>query len=40
MEKNFLRSRDEYDRFFELWKDADADLPVLKQARLEYSRLR
>ena len=32
-------SRDEYDRFFALWKDADPDLPVLKDARLEYAGL-
>jgi tetratricopeptide (TPR) repeat protein len=32
-------SRREYERFFELWKDADSDLPVLQQARAEYSRL-
>jgi Tfp pilus assembly protein PilF len=34
------RSRDEYQKFFDLWKDADADVPVLRQARLEYSYLR
>jgi len=33
-------SRDEYEKFFALWKDADPDLPVLMDARLEYSRLR
>ena len=27
-------------RFLALWKDADPDLPPLKDARLEYSRLR
>jgi hypothetical protein len=25
--------------FFELWKDADSDVPVLKQAKAEYARL-
>jgi eukaryotic-like serine/threonine-protein kinase len=29
-----------YGEFLELWKDADAGLPVLKQAKLEYARLR
>jgi tetratricopeptide (TPR) repeat protein len=29
-----------YQDFLALWKDADADIPVLKQARAEYTRLR
>jgi eukaryotic-like serine/threonine-protein kinase len=29
-----------YQAFFTLWKDADADLPVLVDARREYARLR
>jgi serine/threonine protein kinase/tetratricopeptide (TPR) repeat protein len=33
-------ARKAYDAFFALWKDADSDVPVLKAARLEYSRLR
>jgi tetratricopeptide (TPR) repeat protein len=28
-----------YQEFFNLWKDADPDLPVLKQAKTEYARL-
>jgi len=32
-------SRKEYDVFFSLWKDADPDLPVLRQAHIEYARL-
>jgi hypothetical protein len=28
-----------YQDFFALWKDADPDIPVLKQARKEYARL-
>lgn len=28
-----------YQHFLTLWKDADADIPVLKQARAEYARL-
>jgi tetratricopeptide (TPR) repeat protein/class 3 adenylate cyclase len=28
-----------YDDFFDLWKNADPDLPVLKQARLEHAKL-
>jgi len=33
-------SKREYEIFFALWKDADADVPILKQARIEYSRLK
>ena len=28
-----------YQDFLTLWKDADPDLPVLKQAKAEYARL-
>src|SRR5262249_18646665 len=34
------KARQAYQVFFALWKDADADLPVLIQARREYERLR
>jgi len=37
---NKTRSRNEYESFFALWKDADPDVPVLQQARLEYAQLR
>jgi hypothetical protein len=29
-----------YQDFFTLWKDADPDIPILKQARAEYADLR
>lgn len=29
----------EYQNFFSLWKDADPNIPILKQARAEYARL-
>ena len=32
-------SRGEYEKFFAFWKDAEPDVPVLKQARLECARL-
>ncbi len=38
-ENKIDESRTEYQRFFAAWKDADADLPVLKEARAEYARL-
>jgi eukaryotic-like serine/threonine-protein kinase len=34
------QAKDLYEKFFALWKTADADLPVLKQAKAEYARLR
>jgi serine/threonine protein kinase/tetratricopeptide (TPR) repeat protein len=40
LQDDVAHSGDEYKRFFALWKDADADLPVLKDARLEYAHLR
>ena len=32
-------ARGEYQEFFSEWKDADADIPVLREARAEFSRL-
>jgi DNA-binding winged helix-turn-helix (wHTH) protein/tetratricopeptide (TPR) repeat protein len=32
-------SRVEYEAFLLAWKDADADLPILKQAKAEYTKL-
>jgi eukaryotic-like serine/threonine-protein kinase len=32
-------ARSAYQDFFDLWKDADPDIPVLKQAKLEYAKL-
>jgi len=29
-----------YQNFFTLWKDADPDIPILKEAKAEYARLR
>jgi hypothetical protein len=34
------KARAAYDDFLNLWKDADSDIPVLRQARVEYARLR
>ncbi len=33
------RARSEYGSFLTLWKDADPDVPILMQARMEYARL-
>jgi hypothetical protein len=34
------KARTKYQDFFTLWKDADPDVPILKQARTEYAKLR
>ncbi|HKD63509.1 MAG TPA: hypothetical protein VKB40_05700 [Candidatus Acidoferrales bacterium] len=33
------KARAAYQDFFALWKDADADTPILKQAKTEYAKL-
>jgi len=33
------KARSAYSDFLRLWKDADSDIPVLKQARAEYAKL-
>ena len=33
------KSRTAYQDFLTLWKDADADIPILKQAKTEYAKL-
>jgi hypothetical protein len=33
------RSRAAYQDFFTLWRDADADIPILHQAKAEYAKL-
>ena len=34
-----LRARAAYEDFLTLWKDADPDVPILKQAKAEYAKL-
>ena len=33
------KSRRAYQDFFALWKDADADIPILMEAKKEYEKL-
>lgn len=33
-------ARNSYQRFFDLWKTADADIPILKTARAEFAKLK
>jgi hypothetical protein len=34
------KARAAYNDFFTLWKDADPDIPILKQAKAEYAKLK
>jgi hypothetical protein len=36
---DLAKSRRAYQDFFALWKDADPDLPILKEAQAEYAKL-
>ena len=36
---NVSKAKAAYQEFFSLWKDADPDIPVLKQAKGEYAKL-
>jgi hypothetical protein len=39
MSKDPVRARSAYQDFFALWKDADPDIPILKQAKAEFAKL-
>jgi hypothetical protein len=40
LEGDQVHSRIAYQDFLALWKDADPDLPILKQAKAEYERVK
>jgi predicted Zn-dependent protease len=39
MQDDSTRAKSAYQSFLTLWKDADPDIPVLKQAKAEYAKL-
>jgi len=39
MQAETAKSRAAYQDFLTLWKDADADIPILQQAKAEYAKL-
>jgi len=39
LQGNIAKSRSAYQDFLALWKDADPDIPVYKQAKVEYAKL-
>jgi tetratricopeptide (TPR) repeat protein len=40
LERNSVDGRTSYQEFFGQWKDADAGIPILRQAKVEYQRIR
>ncbi|MBS1808038.1 MAG: protein kinase [Acidobacteria bacterium] len=40
LQSDATKAKQMYDEFFRLWKDADADLPVLIEAKKEYAKLK
>jgi eukaryotic-like serine/threonine-protein kinase len=39
MQGNIAKAKAAYQDFLNLWKDADPDIPILKQAKAEYAKL-
>ena len=39
MADDTAKAKGAYQDFFALWKDADPDIPILKQAKAEYAKL-
>ena len=39
LQGNKVKARTAYQDFFALWKDADPDIPILKEAKAEYAKL-
>jgi hypothetical protein len=39
MERDNAKAKVAYQDFLTLWKDADPDIPILKQAKAEYAKL-
>jgi len=40
LDKDTARARAAYQEFFALWKDADTDIAILKEANAEYAKLK
>ena len=39
IQRDTVKARAAYQDFLTLWKDADPDIPILKQAKAEYAKL-
>ena len=40
MQGDTVKAKAAYQDFLTLWKDADPDIPILKQAKAEYAKLK
>ena len=40
MQGDMTKARTAYQDFFAIWKDADEDLPILREAKAEYGKLK
>jgi tetratricopeptide (TPR) repeat protein len=40
LQADSAKARAAYQDFFALWKDADPDVPILKEAKAEYAKLK
>ena len=34
-----VKAKAAYETFFSVWKDGDPDIPILKEAKVEYAKL-
>ncbi len=39
LQSDMDKARSKYEDFLTLWKDADPDIPILKEAKAEYAKL-
>ena len=39
LQSDTAKAKVEYQHFLTLWKDADLDIPILKEAKVEYAKL-
>jgi hypothetical protein len=39
MQNDSVKARTAYQDFLAMWKDADPDIPILKEAKSEYAKL-
>jgi tetratricopeptide (TPR) repeat protein len=37
---DYASARESYEEFLNIWKDADLDIPVYRQAKAEYAQLK
>jgi hypothetical protein len=40
LQRDIPKARAAYSDFLSLWKDADPDVPLLKQAKVEFAKLK